>query len=197
MKIIGITGGVGSGKSELLKRMAHLPGFKMVYCDPLARELEAPGGKLFPQLQQLFGEDITTIDGELDTRKMSALLFSSPDLQKKVNDFVHPAVKEAFKEIAETERQKGDTKYLFLEGALILEAGFHELCDEIWLIYAREDIRRFRLKQSRGYSDEKIDSIMEKQLSEQDFRNNCDVVIDNNGTPEEALNRIFLELDRQ
>lgn len=197
MKIIGITGGVGSGKSELLRRMEYLPGIKTVYCDPLARQLESPGGSLFPQLQQLLGNDIAKSDTELDVPKIASRLFSSPELQKKVNALVHPAVKEAFKTIAEEEKRKGEIQYLFLEGALILEAGFREVCDEIWFVYAKEETRRYRLKQSRGYSDEKIDSIMEKQLTEEEFRRQCDVVIDNNGTPEEALDRIRLILDRQ
>ena len=80
--------------------------------------------------------------------------------------------------------------FLFIEAALLIEDGYKKIVDELWYIFTKEEVRRERLKASRGYSDEKIDSIIASQLSEAEFRENSDFVIDNSGTMEESLLQI-------
>ena len=80
------------------------------------------------------------------------------------------------------EKKKDGTEYFILEAALLIEEGYDEILDELWYVYVPEDIRRSRLKESRGYSDEKIDDIFASQLSEEEFKNNCRRMIDNSGS---------------
>jgi dephospho-CoA kinase len=86
---------------------------------------------------------------------------------------------------------------LVLEAALLIEEHYDEICDEIWYIYTKEEIRRKRLKSSRGYTDEKIDGIFSSQLGEAEYRRKCKTVIDNNGTPQEAFAQIEEALRRK
>ena len=87
-------------------------------------------------------------------------------------------------------------QFLFLEAALLIEEHYDAICDELWYIYTNEDKRRARLIASRGYSNEKIDQIFKSQLSEETYRRACKVVIDNNGTVEQALEQIEKHLRR-
>ena len=80
--------------------------------------------------------------------------------------------------------------FLFIEAALLIECGYDKIVDELWYIYADKEVRRQRLKESRGYSDEKIDNIFKNQLSEDKFRSHCKVVIDNSGTLEDTCKQI-------
>jgi dephospho-CoA kinase len=98
---------------------------------------------------------------------------------------------------AEAERKKGECSVLVLEAALLIEEHYDEICDEIWYIYTDEAIRRERLKASRGYTDEKIDMIFLSQLGEAAYRRNSSIVIDNNGTPQEAFAQIEEALRRK
>ena len=86
------------------------------------------------------------------------------------------------------------TCFFFIEAALLIECGYLNIVDEMWYIYAREDIRRKRLKESRNYTDEKINAIMDSQLKEEEFRKYCKVVIDNSGSLEDSYEQIDREL---
>lgn len=188
MKFIGITGGVGAGKSAILSYISEHFQAKVVLADDLAKSLMEPGQICYPKLQQLFTSyDVFEQTGEIDKQKMAKLLFSHPDLRLQMNAIVHPAVKAAVMEMVEEERSKGELKYFFFEAALLIEDHYDELCDEMWYIYTNETNRRARLKASRGYSDEKIDAMFASQMPEEAFRKHCQQVIDNNGTPEEAF----------
>ena len=93
------------------------------------------------------------------------------------------------------EREKGELSYFFLEAALLIEEHYDAICDELWYIYTSEEKRRQRLEQNRGYSPERIERMMASQLPEQVFFEHCAVVIDNNGTPEEAIRQVTEILD--
>ena len=116
-------------------------------------------------------------------------------LLEEVNQIVHPAVRNYLEERIEEARQDEETEILFIEAALLIEAGYKELMDELWYIYADEEVRRTRLKENRGYSDEKISQIMESQLSEEEFRKECDFVIDNSGKVEDSYKQIQKKLE--
>lgn len=96
--------------------------------------------------------------------------------------------------VADTERENGVLKILVLEAALLIEEHYDEICDELWYIYTREDIRKERLMRSRGYSPEKVQQIFDSQLQEAVYRKYCKVVIDNNGTVEDAIRQIDLAI---
>lgn len=179
MKVIGITGQVGSGKSEILKFLSEKYNCKIIMADSVAHELREKGGVCHDAIVELLGQDILLEDGTIDRKLMASRIFSDKKLLKKVNDIIHPAVFTYIKDYIENEKRLGRTKYIFLEAALLLESGYDKICDEIWYIYVRNEVRRSRLKASRNYSDEKIDSILRTQKDDEYFRAHCKWVIDN------------------
>lgn len=186
MKVIGITGGVGSGKSEILKLIESMTKCVIVMADDLARSLEVRGEVCFEPLVELLGEGVLREDGEIDPKKMAQMIFTegSGNLRDKVNGIVHPAVKKRILSMIKEASKDNKTRYFFIEAALLIEDHYDLIVDELWYIYADENVRRQRLRDSRGYSDEKIDRIMASQSSDEVFRKHCKVIIDNSGTLE-------------
>ena len=191
MIVIGITGGVGSGKTTVINEIKKLCNCRVIIADELAKSLQKPGGKNYEKIVKLLGEEIlTTKGGEIDNKKMARLIFGDEKLLKGVNEIVHPGVKTEILSIIEAERSKKEIDYLFIEAALLIEEGYGVICDNMWYIYTDMPIRRERLKTSRGYSDEKIDSIMRQQKSDKEFRKHCSNVIDNNGNLDKTVEDI-------
>lgn len=187
MKFIGITGGVGAGKSAILDYLKNKPDTKVMLADEIAHELMVPGTQCYDRLKVEFGtEDIYQKDGFFDRIKLAQVIFSDDEKRKKLNGIVHPAVRKYVIGQAAYERKEGKIKLLVLEAALLIEEHYDEICDELWYIYTSEENRRIRLKKQRNYSDEKINEIFNSQLTDEKFRKACRVVIDNNGTIEAA-----------
>lgn len=193
MKVIGITGGVGAGKTAVLSYISRNYNCRIVLADEAAHMVKEPGQSCYDRLVTLLGKDILNEDNTVNKQKMAEKIFASPLLLKQVNELIHPAVKKLILDIIEEERNSQAHDFLFIEAALLIEGGYLEIVDELWYIYAREEVRRRRLKEIRGYSDEKIDSIMEKQLSEDEFRKYCKVIIDNSG----ALSDAYCQIDEK
>lgn len=191
MDFIGITGGVGAGKTEILGFIERNFNAKILLADEIAHELMKPGGICFEKIRETFSrEDIFTEDGNLDAGKLSALIFSDERKRERVNGIVHPAVKEEILRMKKEEEEKGEIFYLILEAALLIEDGYDKICDRLWYIHADSDRRRQRLKENRGYSDAKIDGIFKSQLPEDVYRKYCSEVIDNNGNLEETFYQV-------
>ena len=190
MKVIGITGGVGSGKSLILNYIKEHYNCEIIMADDLAKDLCRKGELCYKPLVKLLGKEVLDSDGEIDKGVMSHMIFTDDSLRIGVNGIIHPGVKKfILKRIAYLRRKK--TKdYLFIEAALLIEDGYKDIVDELWYIYTDEAVRRARLKESRGYSDKKIDDIMASQLSEVEFRANSDFEIDNSGDSEVSFSKI-------
>ncbi|MDD6810633.1 MAG: dephospho-CoA kinase [Lachnospiraceae bacterium] len=190
MKIIGITGGVGAGKSEILAYIREHYNCQVILADNVAHQVEEPGQKCYNELVALLGADILNLDGTIQKTRMAAKIFADSRLLAKVNELVHPAVKEYILQKIAEKKKEGKLDFLFIEAALLIEDGYEQIVDELWYIYTKLDIRRERLKVSRAYSDEKINQILQGQLSEGEFRKHCKVVIDNSGSLAEAYQQI-------
>lgn len=194
MKFIGITGGVGAGKSELLDYLKQHYNCTILKADEAAHRIRQPGTPCYQALISLLGKETAAPDGQIDRNKMAAKIFSDSRLLQQVNELIHPAVKQYILEEVERSRREGNCDYFFLEAALLIEDGYGEIVDELWYIRADEEVRRKRLRVSREYDDEKIDRIMASQLREEEFRQHVQTVIDNSGTLEEAYKQIDRKL---
>ncbi len=190
MKTIGITGGVGAGKSEILTYLESHYRCRIIMADRVAQQLEEPGEICYKGIVELLGEEILATDGQIDRAKMAQRIFADRDLLARVNQIVHPAVQSYIEACIKQEKAAGKLDFLFIEAALLIECGYAQILDELWYIYASDEVRRVRLKAARGYSDEKIDSIMNGQLSDEKFRGNCHFVIDNSGSLQDAYRQI-------
>ena len=156
MKIIGITGGIGSGKSEVLAYMKREYGVYVCEADKVARNLQQKGTACYQAIVESFGTEILDQEGELDREKLAEKVFYSHELLEQLNQLVHPAVKEDIREQIKTEREKG-TGIFVLEAALLLEDHYDEFCDRIWYVHTEKEIRISRLMKNRGYSREKAE----------------------------------------
>ncbi len=195
MKFIGITGGVGAGKSEVLGYIQKHYRCEIYLADEVAHEVKKKGTNCYRQLLDLLGQEVVDTDGELHKGRMADKIFQDVTLLQRVNEIVHPAVKEYLLERLKMAGKNGSVELFFVEAALLIEAGYCQLVDEMWYIYAKEEVRRQRLRVSRGYTEEKIDGIIRNQLSEEQFRANCDFVLDNSGRLEETCRKIDEKLE--
>ena len=195
MRFIGITGGVGAGKSEILKYIQKHYLCEIYLADEVAHEVKRKGTKCYQELVTLLGEEILQEDGEIHKGRMAQKIFAQENLLEQVNALIHPAVQEYLLERLKQARAAEAVELFFVEAALLIECGYGKLVDEMWYIHADMEIRRKRLRESRGYTDEKIDQIMSAQLSEKIFRENSDFVIDNSGDLQDTYRQIDNRLE--
>ncbi len=190
MQVIGITGGVGAGKSVILEYLKGNYKVRNLEADRIAEMLMKPGTECYDKLMKFLPVEIYNDDETINRSKLAEKLFESPKLRQEVNQVVHPAVKAYIQERIEEQRQMRILDYVIIEAALLIEDHYDKICDEIWYIYATEEVRRQRLLDSRGYTPAKIEQIFESQMPEEEYRAHCQVVIDNNGTKEEAFYQV-------
>lgn len=195
LRLIGITGGIGAGKSEILSYIRKHYKAKIYLADEVAHKVKEPGEVAYEPLVELLGKEVLQEDGYIDKAKMAEKIFGNASVLEKVNEIVHPAVRTYVENAIFAARESKETELFFIEAALLIEAGYKEIVDELWYIYADRSVREKRLRESRGYSDAKIKGIMEKQLSEEEFRKECDFVIDNSGALEHAYRQIDERLE--
>lgn len=193
MKVIGITGGVGAGKSEVLNIIRENCNCFIVIADLAAKEIERSGHSCYDALVQLLGTAVLDESGEIDKKKMAARIFAedASDLLRQVNGIIHPAVKQYILKLIDDKKKEGIVDYFFIEAALLIEDGYTAICDELWYIRASSEVRIDRLMQSRGYSRQKAEQIMESQLDDTAFLAGCKVVIDNDGNIRQTKQQIM------
>lgn len=192
-KVIGITGGVGAGKSTVLNILKEEFHAHIIMADEIGRALMEPGQACFGQIVEAFGEDILREDGKLDREKLSELVFQDQEKLGWLNGIVHPQVKAAVRQEIDKAAVDG-TGLVVIEAALLIEAGYRDICDELWYIYVPAQERVKRLYENRGYSEVKSYAIMSNQLSDSQFRRECDFLVDNGRSLEEARQQIVKRL---
>ncbi len=180
MKVIGITGGVGAGKSAVLHYIEENFAARILLTDQIAHDLMEPNQPCYEKIKETFQDDnLFFEDGSIDRKWMAQVIFADKEKRLKINEIVHPAVHDFILQQIRLEQERGLIQYLIVESALLKETRFREFADEVWYIYASEETRRRRLKEERGYSDEKVSQIFESQSSEAEFKEICDKIIDN------------------
>jgi len=195
MKKIGITGGVGCGKSAVLSYIREKYDCEILLTDDLARKLQEPGGVCYEAVVGLLGREVLGEDGKIVREKMAQRVFGDGALLQQINAIVHPAVKQEVMRQMEEAEKGGKVPFFFVEAALLIESGFDKICDELWYIYAEQSVRLERLAASRGYSEEKTRAVMARQLDEETFRAHCSVIIDNSGDFEGSKRQIDKALE--
>ena len=189
MRVIGITGGIGTGKSTVLRIMEEM-GAYVLEADSLAHNLMEPGQQAYIRITEFFGSDIIREDGTIDRGRLGQLVFQNSEALERLNGIVHPAVKEFILRDIEEKKKSGKVRWYVIEAALLIEDGYRLICDELWYIHAEKEVRIERLLSGRGGTREKWEQVMANQSADEFYRANCDVVIDNGNNLKKTINMV-------
>lgn len=190
MKVIGITGGIGTGKSTILHIMQQEKGVYIVETDALAHKLMEPGQSIYNSVVEVFGTEILLSDKTINRSRLSGIVFADKSKLEQLNAIVHPAVKEYIASDMEAKRREGCVAFYVVESALLIETGYKSVCDEIWFIFLEREERIRRLIAGRGGNREKYEKIMENQMPEEYYMKHCDIMINNGSTFEKTANLV-------
>ncbi len=180
MKIIGITGGVGAGKSTVLDYLREQFHAYVIQADQVGHQVMEPGEICYSQVIALFGEHILKKDKTIDRKAVSDVVFGNEEKLKKLNGIIHPAVRQSVLEEIQLQKEK-KTAIVVVEAALLLEEHYEKFCDKVWYVHTDREIRISRLMENRGYSREKSESIISSQAPDEYFAKHADYIIRNNG----------------
>lgn len=189
--VLGLTGGVGAGKSRILELFSKDYGAQVIQADQVARDLEEPGQPGFVGLVRLFGTGILDAEGKLDRKRFAERIFGDPEALKRVNALIHPLT---WNEIKRQIRES-DAQLIVVEAALF-DKRSREVCQYLLYVDTEEEIRIQRLMENRGYSREKCLDIMKNQADRENFLQLADFTIDNSGsirTAKKQIHQILLE----
>ena len=169
MKVIGITGGVGSGKSTITKILKEQYHAYLISTDQVAHMLMQKDKISYKLIVEQFGQSILNENKEIDRALLGLIVYQDSSKLVLLNSLTHPYVMEYVCELIKIKRAE-KIELVCVETALPIEAGLKDFCDEIWYISAPESVRRERLKKDRKYSEQKIDNIFKNQISDKDYR---------------------------
>ena len=189
MITIGITGGVGAGKSTVLDFLEQEYQAYVMKADEIGHLVMEPGQSCYEPVIALFGKQVIKNDKTIDRRLVSDVVFSHPDMLEKLNHIIPPAVKEYIRRQLALKKEEGQ-RICVVEAALLLEDHYEEFCDTVWYIHTDSEIRIRRLMESRGYTREKSMSIIASQAPEEFFRAHTDYVVTNNADLEDTWQQI-------
>ena len=179
MRIIGLTGGIGTGKSEVAKILQEL-GAEVISADQLGHEAYRPGTDTWGAVVAAFGAGILQTDGQVDRKKLASLVFSDPSALTRLNAIVHPGIRHLLQARLHAHQEQG-TKVAVVEAAVLIEAGWDSLVDEVWVVAASQDEVVRRLRRCGTLTEEQIRQRIKAQISPEERAQHADVVIDNQG----------------
>src|SRR5215216_1012378 len=180
MKLVGLTGGIGAGKSSVSARLAAR-GAVIVDADAIVREVQAKGTPVFEAIVERFGPGVVGPDGELDRPALASIVFGDPEALKELNGLVHPAV--GAEVLRRVDEQRGRDRVVVLDVPLLVESGRYQASGVI-VVDAPPDVAVERLARDRGMTEEDARARMARQVSREERLAEADFVIDNSGTPE-------------
>ena len=177
MLVIGLTGSIGTGKSEAARQLEIL-GASIISADQVGHEAYTPNTEAWEQVVAAFGDDILQDDKDIDRRKLGAIVFSDPSQLEKLNAIMHPRMARMVSDKIEVLRGQG-VKVVVVEAALLFEAGWDTLVEEVWVTDSSEDIVVGRLKERNGLSEEEAKKRINSQMGRAERIERSDFVIDN------------------
>ena len=177
MLVIGLTGSIGTGKSEAARQLQIL-GASIISADQVGHEAYTPNTEAWEQVVVAFGDDILQDDKDIDRRKLGAIVFSDPSQLEKLNAIMHPRMARMVSDKIEVLRGQG-VKVVVVEAALLFEAGWDTLVEEVWVTDSSEDIVVGRLKERNGLSEEEAKKRINSQMDRAERIERSDFVIDN------------------
>ena len=188
MRVIGLTGGIASGKSTVADLIAA-HGIPVIDADQLSRDAVLPGTEALNRIAEVFGRKVLNHDGTLDRKALSEIIFAEPGARITLEGILHPAIKKLAENRLAELREKGEPAVLYV-APLLIEAGAVDRVDEIWVVYVDSDIQLERLKKRDGISREDAMKRLSSQMPMEEKRRHGTVVIENCGTLEELQEKV-------
>lgn len=177
--VIGLMGGVGSGKSTVADILKNEYGAHLLLTDDIAKDLYKKGKRCYEKIVKLFGVEILDSTGEIDRKKLASIVFADKNKLEQLDLIVHPLVMDEVIRRIEMIRKQESNPCIVIETALLISAGYRQLCDQVWYVSVDDIVRQKRLQESRGYSLEKIQAILNNQMSESEYSDNSDKILYN------------------
>lgn len=190
--VIGMAGGVGSGKSTVLAVMERDYPVRICMADELGHKAMDEGTDAYTAIVREFGKGMLRVDGQIDRGALAELVYREKEKLGVLNGIIHPFVKN---EIRKQIGQCPEDQVFVLETAILFETGCDKLCDEVWGVITEDEIRIRRLMKSRGYSREKAESIMKNQMGNRELARRCDRLIVNDGGEQELSQAVHKCMD--
>ncbi|UNU76076.1 dephospho-CoA kinase [Corynebacterium pseudodiphtheriticum] len=194
MKIIGLTGGIGSGKSTVA-RILQEHGFPIVDADLIAREIVEPGQPALAELAKEFGEAILNADGSLDRGLLASRAFTTKDTTQRLNDITHPRINQRTQELFDEARENGAEAVIY-DMPLLIDKGLNKDMDATIVVHAAEHVRLERLTTKRGLDVDDVRRRINAQIDDETRKQYADILLDNNGTEEDLTQQIAQAVDK-
>jgi dephospho-CoA kinase len=195
MKTIGLTGGIGSGKSTVSQLLAERGAF-VIDADKVGHEIYLPKTAAWHEVIEAFGRDILAADQTIDRKKLGAIVFGSEEARKRLNAIVHPLMFHDIKRRITAKRAEGFTKPIVVEAAVLIEANWLPLVDEVWVVITSKSAVLERVAAQRGLSRQDTEARIASQLSDMERLKYAHVVIPNDGSVEDLRTRVAHEWQR-
>ncbi|MBD3949660.1 dephospho-CoA kinase [Tuanshanicoccus lijuaniae] len=191
MKVIGLTGGIATGKSTVVRYIINR-GYKVIDADTVAREVVEVGQPALADLVHVFGESILTQEGALHRKRLGKLMFSDVTTRQTVNAILHPYIFDSIR----IQREQSQDKVLFIDMPLLFEVGYEQQVDEVWLVYVPHSIQLTRLMKRDGLSEEEAQQRIKAQWPVERKRAFANLTIDNSGTIDATYRQVEQALAR-
>ena len=195
MKVLGVTGGSGSGKTVVC-RILKEQGGKIIDADKITRKLQEPGQPVYNEIKEYFGNDIIAAEGAIDRRKLGKIIFAEREQRSVLNRIVHTRVSQEIKKRIETYWKQGDVPFVVLDVPIPVEEGFFDTADCIWAVVANDDLRIARLMKRMEISEEEAQRRIAAQMTNREYEEIADVTILNETSVEELKKLVLFELKR-
>ena len=187
--VIGLTGGIGSGKSTVAATLAQL-GAQVIDADRVGHEVYRPGSDGYRSVVEAFGPGVVAADGTIDRGALGARVFSDPTALARLNALVHPLIAAEVGRRIGALRAAGERTPIVVEAAVLLEAGWRSLVDRVWVVSAPREAAIVWTVAARGLTRAEVERRLEAQLPEAERRRAADLVLENDGTPAQLRARV-------
>jgi dephospho-CoA kinase len=194
MIVIGVTGGIGTGKSEVSKILEEL-GAVVIDADKVGHSIYLPDTPGWQEIIEAFGEDLMGEDRHIDRSKLGPIVFGNPEALATLNAITHPKIRQRLIELTE-ENRGGGSKAVAIEAAILIEAGWVDIVDEVWVTAAQSETAVDRVSKRNNMPPEQVRARIESQMPQDERLKHATVVVTNDGdlgSLREQLNKLWTE----
>jgi dephospho-CoA kinase len=192
--VVGLTGGIASGKS-VVSRMLAERGALVIDADKVGHEAYQRGSGCYDAVVEAFGPDVVGADGEIDRKALGGKVFADPSLRKRLEGIVWPWMRDTMDKRLAQIRSDG-TPVVVLEAAVLIEADWTPITDQVWVVTVAREIARQRVIERNGLTAEQADARINAQLTNDERAKHAQVIIDNSGTLDELKQRVTAEWEK-